>query len=83
MALLLLIRAFPILVLLHVATEDKRVGGLEQALFAAESLAWSMLQFLVQVEIVFAFAAVAALVTVKRALPSVDTHMLYQLVGCF
>jgi len=68
-------------VLLHVAAENKRVGSLEQALVAAESLAWSMLQFLVQVEIVFAFAAVAALVTVKRALTSVDTHVFYQLVG--
>lgn len=67
--------------LLHVAAENKRVGSLEQALVAAESLAWSMLQFLVQVEIVFAFAAVAALVTVKRALTSVDTHVFYQLVG--
>lgn len=64
------------------AAEDKRVGSLEQALIAAESLAWSMLQFLVQVEIVFAFAAVAALVTVKRALASVDTHVFDQLVGC-
>lgn len=67
--------------LLHMAAEDKRVGSLEQALIAAESLAWSMLQFLVQVEIVFAFAAVAALVTVKRALASVDTHVFDQLVG--
>lgn len=67
--------------LLHMAAEDKRVGSLEQALVAAESLARSMLQFLVQVEIVFAFAAVAALVTVKRALTSVDTHVFDQLVG--
>lgn len=67
--------------LLHVAAEDKRVGSLEQALVAAEGLAWSVLQFLVQVEIVFAFAAVAALVTVKRALAGVDTHVLDQLVG--
>lgn len=67
--------------LLHVAAEDKRVGSLEQALVTAESLAWSMLQFLVQVEIVFAFAAVAALVTVKRALAGVDTHVFNQLVG--
>lgn len=67
--------------LLHVAAENKRVGSLEQALVAAESLAWSMLQFLVQVEIVFAFAAVAALVTVKRALASVHTHVFDQLVG--
>lgn len=67
--------------LLHVAAEDKRVGSLEQALVAAEGLAWSVLQFLVQVEIVFALAAVAALVTVKRALAGVDAHVLDQLVG--
>lgn len=67
--------------LLHVAAEDKGVGSLEQALVAAEGLAWSMLQFLVQVEIVFALAAVAALVTVEGALAGVHAHVLRQLVG--
>lgn len=61
--------------------EDKRVGGLEKALLAAEGLARGVLKLLVQIEIVFALAAVAALVTVKGALPCVDAHMLNQLIG--
>lgn len=61
---------------LHVATVDKGMGGLELALSAAECLAWSVLELLVEVEIVFALAAVAALVTVKGALASVHAYML-------
>lgn len=40
-----------------------------------------MLQLLVQVEIVLALAAVAALVTVEGPLPGVDAHVLDELVG--
>lgn len=80
-ALLVLVGAVPTLVLLDVAAEDERVCGLEQALFAAEGLAWGVLQLLVQVEIVLALAAVAALVTVEGPLPGVHTHMLDELVG--
>lgn len=80
-ALLVLLRAVPTLVLLDVAAEDERVCGLEQALFAAEGLAWGVLQLLVQVEIVLALAAVAALVTVEGPLPGVDAHVLDELVG--
>lgn len=80
-ALLVLLGAVPTLVLLDVAAEDKRVGGLEQALFAAEGLAWRVLQLLVQVEIVLALAAVAALVTVEGPLPGVHAHVLDELVG--
>lgn len=61
--------------------EDKRVCGLEQALSAAEGLAGGMLQLLVQIEIVLALAAVAALVTVEGPLPGVHAHMLDELVG--
>lgn len=71
----------PALVLLDVAAEDERVGGLEQALGAAEGLAGRVLQLLVQVEIVLALAAVAALVTVEGPLPRVHPHMLDELVG--
>lgn len=80
-ALLVLLGAVPTLVLLDVAAEDERVCGLEQALFAAEGLAWGVLQLLVQVEIVLALAAVAALVTVEGPLPGVDAHVLDELVG--
>lgn len=67
--------------LLHVAAEDKRVCGLEQALSAAEGLAGGVLQLLVQVKIVLALAAVAALVTVEGPLPGVHAHVLDELVG--
>lgn len=61
--------------------EDERVCGLEQALSAAEGLAGGMLQLLVQIEIVLALAAVAALVTVEGPLPGVHAHMLDELVS--
>lgn len=80
-ALPVLLRAVRALVLLDVAAEDERVSGLEQALFAAEGLARGVLQLLVQVEIVLAFAAVAALVTVEGPLPGVHAHVLDELVG--
>lgn len=80
-ALLVLLRAVRALVLLDVAAEDEGVSGLEQALFAAEGLARGVLQLLVQVEIVLAFAAVAALVTVEGPLPGVHAHVLDELVG--
>lgn len=80
-ALLVLLGAVPTLVLLDVAAEDEGVCGLEQALFAAEGLAGGVLQLLVQVEIVLALAAVAALVTVEGPLPGVHAHVLDELVG--
>lgn len=80
-ALLVLLRAVRALMLLDVAAEDEGVSGLEQALFAAEGLARGVLQLLVQVEIVLAFAAVAALVTVEGPLPGVHAHVLDELVG--
>lgn len=80
-ALLVLLGAVRALVLLDVAAEDEGVSGLEQALFAAEGLARGVLQLLVQVEIVLAFAAVAALVTVEGPLPGVHAHVLDELVG--
>lgn len=80
-ALLVLLGTVPTLVLLDVAAEDERVCGLEQALFAAEGLAGGVLQLLVQVEIVLALAAVAALVTVEGPLAGVDAHVLDELVG--
>ena len=80
-ALLVLLRAVRALMLLDVAAEDEGVSGLEQALVAAEGLARGVLQLLVQVEIVLAFAAVAALVTVEGPLPGVHAHVLDELVG--
>lgn len=80
-ALLVLLGAVRALMLLDVAAEDEGMSGLEQALFAAEGLARGVLQLLVQVEIVLAFAAVAALVTVEGPLPGVHAHVLDELVG--
>lgn len=73
----------PALVLFNVAAVDKRVSGGERALGATEGLSRRMLEPLVEVEIVLAFAAVAAAVAVERPLAGVHAHMLDELVGCF
>lgn len=68
---------------LEVAAKDKRVCGGERALLAAKSLAWRVLQLLVQVEVVLALAAIGAAVAVEGPLARVYTHMLDELVGRF
>lgn len=73
----------PALVLFNMAAVDKRVSGGERAQGASEGLSRCMLEPLVEVEIVLAFAAVAAAVAVERPLAGVHTHMLDELVGCF
>lgn len=78
--LLVLLRAVRALMLLDVAAEDEGVSGLEQAL--SQLKVWrGVLQLLVQVEIVLAFAAVAALVTVEGPPPVCTPHVLDELVG--
>lgn len=69
--------------LFNVAAVDKRVGGGERALGAAEGLSRRVFEPFVEVEIVLAFAAVAAAVAVERPLTGVHAHMLDELVGCF
>lgn len=66
---------------LEVAAEDEGVCGSERALLAAECLARRVLQLLVQVEVVLAFAAIGAAVAVEGPLARVHAHMLDQLVG--
>lgn len=67
---------------LDVAAEDEGVRGGEGALVAAQRVARRVLQLLVQVEVVFALAAVGAAVTVEGPLTCVHPHVLDQLVGC-
>ncbi len=73
----------PALVLFNMAAVDERVSGGERALGATEGLSRCMLEPLVEVEIVLAFAAIAAAVAVERPLAGVHTHMLDELIGCF
>lgn len=80
---LLLVLLRRALVLLHVAAEDEGVCGGEGALVAAQRVARRMFQLLVQVEVVFAFAAVRAAVAVEGPLTRVHAHVLDQLVGRF
>lgn len=69
--------------LFNVSAVDERVGGGERALGAAEGLSRRVFEPLVEVEIVLAFAAVAAAVAVERPLAGVHAHVLDELVGRF
>lgn len=64
------------LVFLDVSAEDKGVRGVEGAEAAGVALARGVLQALVQIEVVFTLAAVAATVTAEGAFACVHTHML-------
>lgn len=75
--------SLPALVLFDMAAVDERMSGGEWALGATEGLSRCVLEPLVEVEIVLAFAAVAAAVAVERPLAGVHAHMLDELVGCF
>lgn len=83
LALAFLRASLSALVLFNMSAVDKRVGGGKWALAAAEGLSRRMFESFVEVEIVLAFAAVAAAVAVERPLTGVHAHMLDELVGRF